>query len=120
MSNITEWNADAVVSEITAAVVANMETAAQVVETDARRRLMAIADPEWGTAYRRSLAMWGLTSVVVVGQREIEAGVGLPGGKAGHDGFYIEVGSRTAPAQPWLRPALATNLRRIVALIGGR
>jgi hypothetical protein len=35
-------------------------------------------------------------------------------------GFYIETGSTTAPAHPWLRPALLTNLRNIVALLGGR
>jgi hypothetical protein len=33
-----------------------------------------------------------------------------------HFGFYIETGSQTAPAQPWLRPALLHNLRNIKRL----
>jgi len=117
---ITEWNAGAVVSEITDAVHANMEMAAQVVETDARRRLLSIGDPDWGAGYRRLLALYRLTSIVERDTRSVEAGIGMPPGKAGYDGFYIETGSRTAPAHPWLRPALLGNLRRIINLLGGR
>lgn len=114
---ITEWRQDEVVGEVTAELEAKMETAAKVVEVAARRNLLAISEPDWGSAYRAMLANYKLSSFVVRSDKEIEAGIGLPGGKAGHDGWYIETGSTTAPAHPWLRPALLHNLRKITQLL---
>lgn len=119
MSPITEWRQADVIEEIAADVEANMEIAAKAVEADARRNLLKIGAPEWGLGYRKVLALYRLTSFVERSARAVEAGIGLPGGKAGHDGFYIETGSRTAPAHPWLRPALLHNLRHIVRLLAG-
>ncbi len=120
MSYITEWNADEVIAEVSGELAANMETAAQVVETDARSRLLSIGSPDWGAGYRRMLALFRLTSIVHQDDESIVAEVGMPPGKAGYDGFYIETGSTTAPAHPWLRPALLGNLSKIAALLRGR
>lgn len=117
---ILEWRQDEVIAEIADEVAASMEIAAKVVEVTARRNLLKISEPEWGAGYRAILANYRLTSFVERSATTIEAGVGLPGGKAGHDGFYIETGSRTAAAHPWLRPALLHNLQNIMRLLSGR
>jgi len=120
MSYIDEWNAADVIAETRAEVSSSIMTAGKIVEVDARSRLLSIGDPDWGSGYRRMLALFRLTSVFSEEAREVAVSVGMPGGKAGHDGYYIETGSSTAPAHPWLRPALLGNLRQIVALVGGR
>ncbi|MFO7740824.1 MAG: hypothetical protein R6X31_00775 [Anaerolineae bacterium] len=120
MTFIDEWNQDDVVGAVSDEIEANMEIAAKVVESDARRNLLKIGAPDWGAGYRKLLALYRLTSFVERSKTSIEAGIGLPGGKAGHDGWYIETGSSTAPAHPWLRPALLHNLRNIIQLLGGR
>lgn len=120
MTYIQEWRQQAVIEEIAAGVERNMETAAKVVETDARRRLLKISDPEWGAAYRKLLALYRLTSIVTRRGLIIEAGIGMPPGKKGSDyGFWIEVGSHTAKAHPWLRPALLNNLPNLLPVIIG-
>jgi hypothetical protein len=119
---IDQWNQKAVIEEIAAEVEANMEIAAEVVETDARKRLRSIGDPDWGRGYRM-LISYRLTSFVKRENLAIIAGIGVPPDpKSGtpYMGFYIETGSTTAPAHPWLRPALLTNLRNIMALLGDR
>lgn len=120
MNHIQEWRQDAVVEEVAAEVEQNMETAAKVVEVDARKNLLRISDPEWGAAYRKMLALYRLTSFVTRQGLMIEAGIGIPGGKKGSDyGFWIEIGSHTAKAHPWLRPALLNNLRNLLQIITG-
>ena len=120
-SGVTEWRSREVVEAVAAQVQRNMEDAAKVVEIDARRRLRAIQDPEFGRAYRRILALFRLTSVVVREGDVVEGRIGIPAGEKGGDyGFWIEIGSKTAPAQPWLRPALFAQLRDVLRLIGGR
>ena len=120
-SGVTEWKQRELVEAIAAQVTENMEAAAKVVEVDARHRLLAIRDPEFGRGYRRMLALYRLTSFVKRAGNAIEAQIGIPKGEKGGDyGFWIEVGSKTAAAHPWLRPALATNLRTIMALLGGK
>lgn len=121
MSTIQEWRQAEVIEEITVYVEANMATAAKVVEVDARRRLLSISDPEWGAAYRKLLALYRLTSIVERDGTTIEGGIGMPPGRKGSSyGYYIETGSRTAPAHPWLRPALLNNLRNILQIIIGQ
>jgi len=121
MSTIAEWNQRKVVEAVKAEVAANMEIAATVVEVDARRRLLAIVEPEFGRGYRRVLALYRLISKVVVGENAIEGQIGIPPGKEGGDyGFWIETGSHTYAAQPWLRPALMDNLKDILRLLVGR
>jgi hypothetical protein len=119
--HITEWRQAAVIEEIAAEVEANMEIAAKAVEVDARRRLLKIKDPEFGTKYRKVLALFRLTSFVKRVGGEIWGLIGIPPGEKGSSyGFYIETGSTTAPAQPWLRPALLTNLKNVIGLLSGR
>ena len=60
MSTIAEWNQRKIVDAVKVEVAANMEIAAAVVEVDARRRLLAIVEPEFGRAYRRVLALYRL------------------------------------------------------------
>jgi len=120
VSAVAEWRQREVVEAVRSEVAANMELACKVVEVDARRRLLAIQDPEFGRGYRRILAMFRLISFVETEKKNVIAGhVGIPKGEKGGDyGFWIEIGSKTAPAQPWLRPALLTNLDNIMALLG--
>lgn len=121
MSGIQKWRQAEVIEEISAELERNMETAAKVVEVDARRRLLKISEPEWGAAYRKLLALYRLTSIVTRDRMAVEAGIGMPPGKKGSDyGYWIEVGSHTAPAHPWLRPALLHNLRNILELLTGQ
>jgi hypothetical protein len=118
---ITEWNQRKIVTAVKAEVAANMEIAAAVVEVDARRRLLRIVEPEFGRAYRRVLALYRLISRVVIGENAVEGQIGIPPGKESGDyGFWIEVGSHTYAAQPWLRPALMDNLKDIIKLLAGR
>lgn len=117
MSVIREWRQREVIEEITAQVESDLRVAAKVVEVDARRRLLAIHDPEWGRGYRKLLALFRLTSFVERSRDAVEAEVGIPKGKTGDVGFWIEVGSKSAPAHPWLRPALLTNLENILTLL---
>lgn len=121
MSVIAQWRQQEVVEAIKTQVAADMETACKVVEVDARRRLLAIQEPEFGRKYRRILAMFRLTSFVEVESAAVTGHVGIPkGAKGGDYGFWIEIGSKTAAAHPWLRPALLTNLRNILKLLGGQ
>lgn len=121
MSHVQEWRQREIVDLVAAEVESNMEIATKVVEVDARRRLLAIRDPEFGRGYRRVLALYRLTSVVKRVGNEILGAVGIPPGEKGGDyGFWIETGSSTAPAQPWLRPALLTNLRKVLQILSGR
>lgn len=120
-SGVVQWRQKELIEAVATQVTADMETAAKVVEVDARQRLLRIREPAFGQAYRRVLALFRLTSVVQRAGDVIEARIGIPRGEKGGDyGYWIEVGSATAPAHPWLRPALLHNLKRILALIGGR
>jgi len=119
-SGIVEWRQREVIEEIAGVVQENMEIAAEVVKIDARHRLLRIREPEFGRKYRMVLALYRMITVVTRKGDVIEGRVGLPPGDKGtRYGFYIETGSRTAPAQPWLRPALYGNLRRIQQLLIG-
>lgn len=119
---IDRWDQDAVIEQIADEVESNMEIAVKAVEVDARKRLLSIGDPGWGAGYRRLVA-YRLTSFVNRDARAIVGAVGVPPDpKSGtpYMGFYIETGSTTAPAHPWLRPALLTNVRNILQLLGGK
>ena len=118
MSTIAEWNQAEVIAAARAQVAENLAVAGKIVEVDARRRLLRIKAPEFGLKYRRILALYRLTSYMTAKKNEITAHIGIPRGPRGGDyGFWIEIGSRTAPAQPWLRPALMTKLRDIEELL---
>jgi len=91
-------------------------------ETDARRRLDAITDPDTkrDKNYRRYLSEQILTNTVEEDGDDVVIRVGMKVGKAGqqHHGFYVETGSSTAPAHPFLRPAVFQNGKDIVGLLG--
>lgn len=99
----------------------NGEIVGKFVETDARRRLHTITEPEWGEGYRRQIVGRLLTFVVEREAKAVVITVGVRAGPKGRfHGFWIEVGTRTEPAHPYLRPAVFDNAREIVALLGGR
>lgn len=115
------WNPDKVIEKIASDAAENMEIACKFVETEARRRLLAISEPEWGAAYRREILARRLTSVVKRKSKAVVGIVGMMKGKEGsYYGYYIEMGSKTAPPQPYLRPAIFHNAREIVQLLAGK
>jgi hypothetical protein len=98
----------------------NAEIVGKFVEEEARRRLLEITDPEWGQAYREQVVSRLLTNQVTATKDEIEILVGVAkSGKGEHHGYYIELGSSTAPAHPFLRPAVFENADRIVEMLTG-
>lgn len=102
-------------------LVANGEIAGKFVETDARRRLMDITDPEWGKNYRQKLVARLLTNIVEKTENAVIIRVGVAKSKSGsYHGYYIELGSKTAPAHPFLRPALFDNKSKILKLLVGK
>lgn len=115
------WKPQEFKTRLKADLVANAEIVGKYVETDARRRLLAITDPPWGAAYRQKVVARLLTNEVETSDKEVTIRVGvLPSSSGRHHGFYIELGSKTAPAQPFLRPAVFENAARIIALLSGK
>jgi len=116
-----KWQQERFKRVLIANLMANAEIVGEFVESDARRRLHAIKDPEWGRAYRQEIVSRLLRNQVAQKRNEVEIKVGVAvSGESRHHGFYIEMGSATAPAHPYLRPAVFQNGRRIVALLAGK
>lgn len=117
-----KWTPDAFKKQLMATIETNAEEAGAFVEADARRRLKTIEQPEWGAKYRRGKLAALMSHEVERKHNGVELRVGLKAtGDSKHHGFYIETGSKTAPAQPFLRPAVFQNGPVIVALLtGGR
>ena len=125
--HITSWRPEAVKQAAMAELESNGAIVGKFVETEARRRLTAIAEPEWGEKYRRLIVGRLLTFVVTREPKAVVITVGVAAGPKGqHHGFWIEVGTRGRPghpgypAHPYLRPAVFDNAREIVALLAGR
>ena len=127
MGNVTwkKWDPGAVKAAALAEVAANAEVVGEFVESEARRRLKAIGKPDnrRAVAWRAFLARWALTNTVQVLANEVVIRVGMKvsskkGGRT--RGFYVETGSSTAPAHPYLRPAVFNNAAKIVQLLGGK
>lgn len=115
---IRDWNPDAVKKAALDQVEANAGTAGSFVEAEARKRLQAIKEPEWGAGYRRNIVASLLMHQVKRRPNEVITSVGVAKSKESrYHGFYIELGSSTAPAQPYLRPAVFENGRKIVGLL---
>jgi hypothetical protein len=97
------------------------EDVAKFVETEARNGLDAIQTPDTkrDINYRHYLSRWILTSQVTEDGKAVLIRVGMKIGKSGqtHHGFYIETGSTTAPARPYLRPAVFDNKQAIMGLL---
>ena len=120
----SEWNPEAVIAAALDEVQRNAEIVGAFVESEARRRLDAIKQPgnKRAVAYRAFLSRYMLTNVVTRTAKEVVVRVGMKTrSQKGGDrlGFYIETGSRLAPAHPYLRPAVFDNAREIVKLLTG-
>ena len=115
-----DYNPERLKDVIKARLAENMEDAGKFVETRARSNLLAITDPEWGAGYRRAVVARRLTYVVEVLPNEVVLAVGVRASQSGEQhGYWIEIGSKRAPAHPYLRPAVFNHARDIVELIGG-
>ncbi len=115
------WTPEKFKKQIIAELSQNAEVVGKYCETEARRRLLAISDPKWGEAYRSQLVARLLTYEIKTSAKEVDITVGVRTSSSGsHHGVYIEMGSKTAPAHPFLRPAVFQNAARIVALLSGK
>ena len=115
---IKKWKADTEKKDVTAKLMANGALVGSFIEAQARARLEAIREPQWGAAYRNQIVSRLLTNEVEKTASGVTIRVCVKVGPSGyHHGFYIEVGSATAPAQPFLRPALFENKRQILNLL---
>lgn len=120
---MTSWTPKAVENMVMSGIQSRVDMAGKFVEDDARRRLDAIKNPDTkrDLNYRQYLSKYVLTHVTETEKRSVVTRIGMRIGKQGqtHHGFYIERGSSTAPAQPYLRPALVQNVKDIVRIISG-
>jgi hypothetical protein len=121
-----KWNDKEFKTDLISTLVANGEIVGRFLEADARKRLLAVQSPDWGAGHRRYVARL-ITNEVEQERNAVVIRLGLPPGKktksgasTRHLGFYIELGSRTAPAHPFLRPAVFQNGAKIVALLSGK
>ena len=115
------WKADEFKKKLSGDLASNAEIVGKFCEEDARRRLLAINDPKWGAKYRSQIVARLLTYEVETKSKEVIIRVGVRATSSGRfHGFFIEFGSRTAPAHPFLRPAVFQNAARIVALLSGK
>jgi len=119
------WRPQAVIDATLAQLERNGSVVGKFVEGEAKARLLAIGKPDnkRAVAYRAYLARYVLTYNVRREKRAvvIEVGMRAGSGKKGMmRGFYIEIGSRTAPATSFLRRAVLENQATILATLGGR
>lgn len=114
-----KWNQEDIMREVTNKVASNGQIAGKYVEDVARSNLLGIANPSETryANYRRYLATSKLTHVVSQEGKAVVVEIGFMGGSP--FGFYIETGSSTAGAQPYLRPALFGNLGAVLNIMTG-
>jgi len=122
MSVKITWTPEAVKKMAQEKVLERAEDVGKFCETDARRRLDAITSPDTkrDKIYRKYLSDWILTNMVEQDGEDVVIWIGMKVGKSGqtHHGFYIEIGSTTAPAHPYLRPSVFQSGREIVDMLG--
>jgi hypothetical protein len=121
-----KWDPSGFKKKLISELVENGEIVGKFVEMDARKRLQAVMDPDWGKGHRNYVSRL-LTSVVETEPNAVVIKIGLPPGKTTkegkqtrHLGFYIEMGDSHHAAHPYLRPAVFMNASRIVALLSGK
>jgi hypothetical protein len=115
-----KWEPDKFKKQLIADLVSNSDIVGQFVVSEARKKLLAITDPDWGAGHRKYVSKL-VTSEVDVKPNEVEIRVGaLATPKSRHFGFYIETGSKSGAAHPWLRPSVFQNAAKIVALLSGK
>ena len=118
------WTPEKIKQAVSAKLMGNADDTGKFIEEDARRRLDAIRTPDDGrnVNYRNYLSKFILTHAVEKqGEDGFVIAVGMKIGADGqrHHGFYIATGSSTAPAHPFLRPAVTQNARDIILLLLG-
>lgn len=120
--DITKWTPDKVKEDVTKhQLIPNGEIVGKFVESDAKRRLLDIRDPEWGKNYRQMVVARLLMFTVEEANNGVKILVGVAKAKSGkYHGYYIELGSKSAPPHPFLRPAVFQNKRKILALLSGQ
>lgn len=113
------WNKEEVIREVTNNVASRAQVAGKYVEDVARSNLLGIVSPSEPryVNYRRYLANFKLTHEVSIEGKAVVITIGLAGGEM--FGFYIETGSSTAGAQPYLRPALNQSLGAVLGILSG-
>lgn len=120
-ADIVSWDSKAVINQAKAILERNADQVGDFIEQDARRRLDSIVTPSDRRSrnYRYYLSRYILDHTVKSDDKNIRIFVGMKIGKYGqrHHGYYIETGSTTAPAQPYLRPALFSNKKRIPRML---
>ena len=121
---IVNWTPEKIKQAALKQLFENAPNAAKFIEVDARRRLDAIKTPDTrrDRNYRLYLSKYILTHAVeMLGSDNFVIAVGMKVGKDGqkHHGWWIEKGSSTAPAHPFLRPAVLQNAREIIEIMLG-
>jgi hypothetical protein len=115
------WNDKKFKRHLLDTLESNSELVGEFVRADAKNRLMAIRTPAWGAGYRQQIVARLLGYEVERKSNEVVVNVGVKkSGGGDHHGFYIETGSKTAPAQPFLRPAVFGNGQTIANLFIGK
>ena len=123
---IKNWTPDKVKNMAKSILSSNAVEVGAFVESEARQKLDAIKSPNTkrDKNYRAYLSKWLLTNVVKTTKNMVEVSVGMKIGDRGTGthwhGFFIETGSSTAPAHPYLRPAVFNNSKEILQLFGGK
>lgn len=124
--SVEKWDPIAVKKMAMDELMANAELTGVFIESEARRRLDAITAPDTSRDknYRHYLSKYLLTHTVTVEKDAVVIDVGMKVGPRGtgasHHGFYIEIGSESAAAHPYLRPAVFDNANEIVGLLAGK
>mgnify|MGYP000854163824 CR=1 FL=1 len=117
--DFTRWDEDVVKDWVTEKLLEIGEDVGHFCEKMAKKNLDSIKNPDTkkDNNYRRYLSNYILTNTV----EDDEAGdvlirVGMKIGKNGqtHHGYWIEVGSKSSQAHPYLRPAVFNNGRDIM------
>lgn len=129
MDSKLDWRPDQFKKALLGDLQPNAEIVGEFVRRDAQKRLRGF--PELDTmvdgkrytggggyrAYVANLIGWE----VVVDKRGLVINVGVRPGRGGrHHGLYIELGSKSAPARPFLRPSVFENAAKIVTLLAGK
>lgn len=95
----------------------NCEPTGTFLQRSSRARLYAITEPAWGHEYRRLVARL-INFEIERRPNEIVLNFGVQKTRdSRYHGLYIELGSREAPAHPFLRPAVFGNQKRIARIL---
>jgi hypothetical protein len=113
------WHADKFKKELIQKLMVNAQDAGDFVATDARRRLLAQKEmPKW-EKYRAAMVAKNIDcEIEFIPPNIIEIRVGVKTtDRSKRHGLFIELGRYNHPANPFLRPAVFNNSRRIVQIL---